>query len=328
MLLFSCRSFSVPFYIGTVIPFLVIYLFNWIIFIIIIASLIHKSISMKNLKDETSYALIKQQLVIALTLSVLFGLGWGIGLLATNDIHTNKTIRDLFASLFVLATSFHGLFIFIMHCLRSKDVKSVWKRGFLGITGKEFKEFNLSISNQIRQKGQTSSSLKNPSTNATTENTYALTTITDKNIIAEEEKSDEENEVLDTKLDEICVQSMSVSEEKENDTKIATEEKKIGEINKSKTDKKEDVKEMEKEEIEVQQKSWEDKKKEQLPVTSKTEEEVTEKRAGHKVAAEMDDGLSTLRFYSKKREEGYHRDSLEIVGIAENENNCFPEEKK
>ena len=49
---------------------------------------------------------IHQQLIIAVTLSVLFGLGWGIGLLATQDIHTNKTVRDLFAALFVIITAF------------------------------------------------------------------------------------------------------------------------------------------------------------------------------------------------------------------------------
>ena len=68
-------------------------------------------------KKQENISFIRQQLIIVTTLSVLFGLGWGIGLFATQDIHNNKIVRDLFAALFVNVTAFHGLFIFIMHCL-------------------------------------------------------------------------------------------------------------------------------------------------------------------------------------------------------------------
>ena len=65
---------------------------------------------------------IYKQFTKAITLSVMFGLGWGIGLSATQDIHTNKTVRDMFGALFVITTVFHGLFIFMMECLLSNDV--------------------------------------------------------------------------------------------------------------------------------------------------------------------------------------------------------------
>ena len=74
----------------------------------------------------------------------MFGLGWGIGLLATQDIHINKTVRDLFAALFVIITAFHNLLIFIMRCLHSKEVRNTWKRRFYGATGKDFNTFTLS----------------------------------------------------------------------------------------------------------------------------------------------------------------------------------------
>ena len=128
-----------------IVPFLIMYLFNWVIFIIIIVSLLRKNfqsdIKRKNKKNIT---FVHQQLIITVTLSILLGLGWGIGLLATQDIHTNKTIRDLFAALFVITTAFHGLFIFIMHCLRSKEVRNTWKRWFFGVTGKDFNELTSS----------------------------------------------------------------------------------------------------------------------------------------------------------------------------------------
>ena len=151
------------------VPFIIIYLFNWIIFVIIIASLLRRSFSseLKNVKMEKntkSKSIFKQQFLIAITLSILFGLGWGLGLLVTEDIYTNKTVRDLFASLFVILTAFHGLFIFIMHCLRNKDARDVWNKVFFGVTGREFTEFSSSTFNRVRVKfsGSRSTTMRSP----------------------------------------------------------------------------------------------------------------------------------------------------------------------
>ena len=137
----SCRAFNLPYYIGMVVPVLIIYIFNWTIFFIIIVSLLHKSCK-SDVKKKVSF--ICQQLVIVIALSIIFGLGWGIGLFATQDIHNNKIVRDSLAALFVIVTAFHGLFIFIMRCLRSKDVRNVWKQCFYGAIGKECSEFTVS----------------------------------------------------------------------------------------------------------------------------------------------------------------------------------------
>ena len=128
-----------------IVPFLILYLFNWVLFIIIIVSLLRKNFQSDiKKKNNNNITFVRQQITITVTLSILFGLGWGIGLLATQDIHTNKTVQDLFAALFVIITAFHGLFIFIMHCLRSKEVRNTWKRWFFGVTGKDFNELTSS----------------------------------------------------------------------------------------------------------------------------------------------------------------------------------------
>ena len=136
-----------------IVPFLIVYIFNWVVFVIIIVSLLRKSFQ-SNIKSKktTNIQLVREQIVIVTTLSILFGLGWGIGLLATQDIHTNKTIRDLFAALFVIITAFHGLFIFTMHCLRSKEARSVWKRWFFNVSGKDFNKLTTSIFSTKRNK--------------------------------------------------------------------------------------------------------------------------------------------------------------------------------
>lgn len=152
--LFSCRAFNAPYYIGMVVPFLLVYIFNWVIFVIIIASLIHNNIIQSKVKADTKMnkRFFKQQFLIAVTLSILFGLGWGIGLLATQDIHTNKTVRDLFAALFVLTTAFYGVFIFIVRCVRSQEVRNTWKQFFLCVTGKDINELTSSITSHIQHK--------------------------------------------------------------------------------------------------------------------------------------------------------------------------------
>ena len=121
-------------------------MFNWVVFVVIIVSLLRKKFQ-SNIKSKksTNTKFVREQLIIVTTLSILFGLGWGIGLLATQDIHTNKTVRDLFAALFVVITAFHGLFIFIMHCLRSKEVRSVWKRWLFNVSGKNRNELTTSM---------------------------------------------------------------------------------------------------------------------------------------------------------------------------------------
>ena len=123
-----------------VIPFLIIYIFNWTLFFIIIVSLLCKSFNSTAKQKQENTSFVCQQLIIIVVLSILFGLGWGVGLFATQDIHSSKTIRDIFAAVFVVITAFHGLFIFIMQCVRSQDVRNVWKKWFCGATRKNTSE--------------------------------------------------------------------------------------------------------------------------------------------------------------------------------------------
>lgn len=110
-------------------PFVVIYIINWIIFILIFVSLLRKKSNLKGDTKVTSKAVkakLKQQFIIALTLSLLFGLGWGVGFAATTSI-SYAPISVTLQAIFILLTSFQGLFIFIMHCVRSEEARKVWK---------------------------------------------------------------------------------------------------------------------------------------------------------------------------------------------------------
>ena len=138
--------FNAPYYVGMVVPFLIFYIFNWIIFGVIFVSLIHKRFcsSVKEADKKPKNSFLHQQLIVVTSLSVLFGLGWGIGLFATQDAHSSETVRGILSAMFVLITAFHGLFIFIMNGLRSKDVRNIWKQWFRLATRKNFDEFSSS----------------------------------------------------------------------------------------------------------------------------------------------------------------------------------------
>ena len=80
---------------------------------------------------------IRQQLLITATLSILFGLGWGIGLPATQELHQTPAVRDTFAAFFIILTTFQGLFVFLMHCLRSLEARKLWSQWIFKATGKD-----------------------------------------------------------------------------------------------------------------------------------------------------------------------------------------------
>lgn len=154
--------FNAPYYIGVVVPFLLLYIFNCTVFTLVFVSLLRKSYkSKRTISKESNISFVRQQLVIVFTLSVLFGIGWSIGLLATQDAYSNRAVRDVFSALFILITAFHGLFIFIMNGIRSNDVRSVWKKWFAIVTRKEIQGLTSFELGTSRHRDYTSST--NPS---------------------------------------------------------------------------------------------------------------------------------------------------------------------
>ena len=153
----SCRVDGPAYYVGMIVPFLIIYLFNWGVFILTITTLIREGYRKKSFHggvDPSTSRFVRQQLISAITLSTLLGIGWGIGLFATGDIYNNSddTIRHVIDAIFVCVTAFHGFFVLIMHCLRSKDVRKIWKRWFYGVTRQDTTEATTSTFDQVFKK--------------------------------------------------------------------------------------------------------------------------------------------------------------------------------
>ena len=125
----SCRVYGYSFYIGLLVPFGVIYIMNWILFILIFANLVCKP----NVREETSkngnLRKLKENFMIALGLSLLFGMGWAIGLLATSDLP--DAVRYPAEWVFTLTTAFLGVYLFVLHALKPQETRRLWKRWLL-----------------------------------------------------------------------------------------------------------------------------------------------------------------------------------------------------
>lgn len=122
----SCRATEWPFWFGLVLPFAVIYAFNWTVFIIIMIQLLRRrSINNDNNVDRNKMGkVIKSNLIIAAGLSLLFGLGWGFGLTATSsDV---KELTFAFQLIFSVFVGSQGVLIFIFYGIRSSHFRQVF----------------------------------------------------------------------------------------------------------------------------------------------------------------------------------------------------------
>ena len=125
----SCRVYEYSFYIGLLIPFGVIYIMNWILFILIFANLVCKSSVREETSKNGNLRKLKENFMIALGLTLLFGMGWAIGLLATSDLP--DAVRYPAEWVFTLTTAFLGVYLFILHVLKPQETRRLWKRWLL-----------------------------------------------------------------------------------------------------------------------------------------------------------------------------------------------------
>ena len=111
---------------GLILPLGVIYIFNWVIFTIIMMKLLRRNKVTK--VDMLNTRVLKQNFIVAVGLSLLFGLGWGFGLTATSS--NTKEVTFAFQVIFSLFVGSQGIVIFFFHGLRSPDFQKVWKSVF------------------------------------------------------------------------------------------------------------------------------------------------------------------------------------------------------
>lgn len=96
-------------------------------FILILFSLICKNKEFKAQDQvKSKWMRVKRHSIIAVTLCTLFGMGWGVGLAATEGLR-NRVAVTILQAIFIIITAFHGLYLFLMYCLRLEDAQNEWK---------------------------------------------------------------------------------------------------------------------------------------------------------------------------------------------------------
>ena len=125
--LFSCRPTEWPFFFGLILPFLVVYLFNWIMFIVIMISICRHKGSLKgSATGGMSLRDLRKTFFVTMSLGVVLGLGWGFGLVATSSDVIALTFA--FQVIFSIFVGSQGVLIFVFHGLRNEDFRSFWRR--------------------------------------------------------------------------------------------------------------------------------------------------------------------------------------------------------
>ena len=138
----SCRATEWPFWFGLILPFLAIYIFNWIVFVLILVSVCKHTNNLKDKSRAEKLRGIRSNFIVAMCLAVVLGLGWGLGLLATSSDILEVTV--LFQVLFSIFVGMQGVLIFFLHGVRNKDARDLWKQCTGAVTRKSRPKYFVS----------------------------------------------------------------------------------------------------------------------------------------------------------------------------------------
>ena len=116
--IFSCVVRGLPFYIGIVVPVVLVVIKNFII----LALTLHGISKNRIKKDQKREVMTSVRITFAC--SVLLGTAWVFGIFAVGNL------RDVFQWLFCIFNSLQGLFIFLFYTVRNLEARKQWMRIF------------------------------------------------------------------------------------------------------------------------------------------------------------------------------------------------------
>lgn len=109
-------------------PFVLIYIINWILFVITMGRLCTSGAG--GFKEEKMFSKAKKQFFIAVGMALLFGLGWGIGLLTTGLDGNAREVTFTIQIIFALFVGAQGFLLFLFQGVFSQDIRTYWKKKF------------------------------------------------------------------------------------------------------------------------------------------------------------------------------------------------------
>ena len=131
----SCRPTQWPFWFGFVASFALISIFNWVMFIITTLYMYSRRNTIKTAKYTNVYliSIIERHLLVAIILSLLFGLGWAFGLIGTSSQLPEEAYIPA-QYIFSIFMGIQGVLIFLLHAVRSRVARKDWKNWWFTVT--------------------------------------------------------------------------------------------------------------------------------------------------------------------------------------------------
>ena len=187
-------------------------------FIIILVSLVAKQ---RQFNKQSDYGSLKRNFIVALSLAVVIGLGWGLGLLSAS--YPNEAASITFQVIYAVFVCSQGILLFLLHGIRNSDVRHIWKGWLTCFTTTTRLSF-LSSS----KKTSTINSSSNDSQSATATLPHALTQklteqsmlecleVVNQNLSEEPAIQQGEGRVLENIPEEILIEYEDINTAKEN----------------------------------------------------------------------------------------------------------------
>ena len=85
-----------------------------------------------SMTEKSTLAFVRKNAIIAFTLAILFGLGWGFGLAASGTPFKEATF--VLQLLFTIFVGCQGILIFVLHGIRKAEARDEWKKLFYTVT--------------------------------------------------------------------------------------------------------------------------------------------------------------------------------------------------
>lgn len=116
-----------PFRVGILAPFGIVYIFNMIMFVIILVSVLRH----RNRNAEASkWKKTVKNITVSLVLATMFGVGWIFGVLGSPALKFGAVVGGVFQYTFIAVAGFQGFIFFLLFPCRSQHAREVWKKWF------------------------------------------------------------------------------------------------------------------------------------------------------------------------------------------------------
>ena len=125
-----------------------------------------------SMTEKSTLAFIRKNVIIALTLAILFGLGWGFGLAASGTPSEETTF--ILQLLFTIFVGCQGILIFVLHGVRKAEARDEWKKWFSTLTCRQSDGEVIKSPSTLPLSQNARSQVTSPSTSV-----YNMSTLTD-----------------------------------------------------------------------------------------------------------------------------------------------------